>query len=61
MEQNRDFFSYSDNQKIGTLMLSGQNLTKYAYGSLCPDINGSLPSGFLTYIRGSLILPLEKI
>ena len=37
-----------ERQKIGTLMLSGQNMTKY--GSLCPDINGSLTSG---YIRGT--------
>ena len=48
-------FTYSDKfgapKNFGTLILSGQNLTKS--GSLCPDINGSLPSGFLTYIRGS--------
>jgi len=46
-----------ERQKFGTLMLSGQNLSKS--GSLCPDINGSLPSGFLTYIRGSSHSPPE--
>jgi hypothetical protein len=32
-------------KKIGTLMLSGQKHPKF--GPVCPDINGSLPSGFL--------------
>ena len=36
-------------KNFATLMLSGQKLTKY--GSLYLDINGLLPSGFLTYIR----------
>jgi len=56
MEQNCEFLPIQTNlehQKIGTLLLSRQNLTKS--GSLCPDINGSPPSGFLTCIRGSCV------
>ena len=37
-------------KKIGTQMLSGQNFPNS--GPLCWDINGSSPSGFLTYIQG---------
>jgi hypothetical protein len=58
MEQNCEIFTYPDKfgaQKIGTLILSRQNLSKS--DALCPDINGLLPSGFLTYIRGSYDFP----